>query len=29
MLWVAYCAFMSGNLIVIDKQPSVRPVSIG
>ena len=27
--WAAYCAFMSGRLIALDKQPSVRPVGVG
>ena len=27
--WAAYCAFMSGRLIVLDKQPVVRPVGVG
>ena len=27
--WAAYCAFMSGRLIVLDKQPGVRPVGVG
>ena len=28
-LWAAYCAFKSGRLIVLDKQPVVRPVGVG
>ena len=27
--WAAYCAFMSGRLIALDKQPGVRLVGIG
>ena len=27
--WAAYCAFMSGRLIALDKQPDVRPVGVG
>ena len=27
--WAAYCAFMSGRLVVIDKQPGVHPVGVG
>ena len=27
--WAAYCAFMSGRMITLDKQPGVRPVGIG
>ena len=27
--WYAYNAFMSGHLIVLDKQPGVRPFSVG
>ena len=27
--WAAYCAFMSGLLIALDKNPGVRPVSVG
>ena len=27
--WAAYCAFISGWLIVHDKQPGVRPVGVG
>ena len=27
--WAAYCAFMSGRLILLDKQPGVRPVGVG
>ena len=27
--WAAYCAFISGRLIVLDKNTGVRPVSIG
>ena len=28
-LWAAYCAMMSGKLIVLDKCPGIRPVRIG
>ena len=27
--WAAYCTFMSGRLILLDKQPSVHPVGVG
>ena len=27
--WAAYCAFMSGQMIALDKQPFVRPVGVG
>ena len=27
--WVDYCAFMSGRLIALDKQPGVRLVGVG
>ena len=27
--WAAYCAFMSGRLIALDKQPGVQTVDIG
>ena len=27
--WAAYCAFMPGRLIALDKQPDVRPVIVG
>ena len=27
--WAAYCAFMSGRLIALNKQPGVRPVGVG
>ena len=27
--WAAYCAFMSGRLIALDKQTGVRPVGVG
>ena len=27
--WLAYCAFMSGCIIVLDKHPGVRPVGVG
>ena len=27
--WTAYCAFMSGRLIALDKQPGIRPVGVG
>ena len=27
--WAAYGAYMSGHLIVLDKQPGVRPVGVG
>ena len=27
--WTAYCAFMSGRLTTLDKQPDVRPVRVG
>ena len=26
--WAAYCAFMSGQIIAIDKNPGVRPVGV-
>ena len=27
--WAAYCSFMSGHLITLDKQPDVCPVGVG
>ena len=27
--WLAYCAFMSGYLIAVDKHPAVHPVRVG
>ena len=27
--WAAYCTFMSGRLIVLEKQPGIHPVGIG
>ena len=27
--WASYCAFMTGYLIALDKQPDVHPVGIG
>ena len=27
--WAAYCAFMSGRLIALDKQPGIWPVGVG